>query len=223
MEQEDLKRIQMKLPFLQDAEDKLLQEFSRLVRIQMIPAGTTVFWEGDVCHSLAVLLSGSVRVFKAGENGREITLYRFGPGGGCILTASCIMNDGNFPAIAQVEEEAEAVIIPANVLRDWVNRFYSWRQFVLGLLAQRLADVITTVEEIAFRRMDARLAEWLLANRTQESRFVQTTHHKIAEELGTAREVISRLLKDFEMEGLILLSRGEIEIHAPEKLKLKMK
>ncbi len=223
MEKTELKRILNTLHFLEEAPDTLQRAFTNHAVIQKIPAGTTVFWEGDSCHSLAILLSGSVRVFKVGESGREITLYRFGSGGGCILTASCIMNGGDFPAIAQVEEEAEAVIIPANVLRDWVNRFDIWRQFVLGLLAQRLADVITTVEEIAFRRMDTRLAEWLLANTARDSRFVQTTHQKIAEELGTAREVISRLLKDFEMEGLILLSRGMIEIHAPEKLKQKLK
>ena len=133
------------------------------------------------------------------------------------------MSGGDFPAIAQVEQEAEAVIIPAGILKGWVHRHEIWREFVLGLLAQRLSNVIATVEEIAFRRMDTRLAEWLLSNRVQQSPIIKTTHHKIAEELGTAREVISRLLKDFEMEGMILLSRGEIEIRLPEKLKQKMK
>ncbi len=214
-----MEEIQEQLPFLKGTDSELMQAFSENVRIQKIPAGTTVFWEGDSCHSLAILLSGSVRVFKVGANGREITLYRFGRGSGCILTASCIMNGGDFPAIAQVEEEAEAVIIPAGVLRNWVNRFDIWRQFVLGLLAQRLADVITTVEEIAFRRMDDRLKEWLQAQIPSESGTIKTTHHKIAEELGTAREVVSRLLKDFEVQGLLSLSRGEIRIGSLNRIK----
>jgi len=216
--EQKIDEIKTHLPFLKNASPEFFKEFFTQARLQKIPQGTTVFWEGDACHSLALLLSGTVRVFKTGENGREITLYRFGAGEGCILTASCIMSGGDFPAIAEVEQESEAVIIPASILKNWVHRYEIWREFVLGLLAQRLSNVIATVEEIAFRRMDARLAEWLLSNKGQQSSVIQTTHHKIAEELGTAREVISRLLKDFEMEGSIQLSRGEIKIHAPDKL-----
>ncbi len=212
-----------RLPFLKEAPAEFFKEFVTQARLQKIPAGTTVFWEGDACHSLALLLSGTVRVFKTGENGREITLYRFGAGEGCILTASCIMQGGDFPAIAEVERDAEAVIIPASILKNWVHRYEIWREFVLGLLAQRLSNVIATVEEIAFRRMDARLAEWLQTNQSKGNSTIRVTHHKIAEELGTAREVVSRLLKDFETKGLIRLARGEIEIHLPAQLKQKMK
>ncbi len=217
----DLNMIQSRLPFLQNAAQDFWDDFSQSVQIQRIPVGTAVFWEGDVCHSLALLLSGQVRVFKVGESGREITLYRFGQGEGCILTASCIMQGGTFPAIAQVEEEAEAVLIPANKLKDWMQRFDVWREFVLGLLAQRLGHVIATIEEIAFKRMDHRLATFLVERIQERNQILQLTHQEIAVELGTAREVVSRILKDFEMAGMIALSRGNIELLDFVKLKRK--
>jgi len=219
----DLSVIQSRLPFLQKAQPAFWKNFSQSVQIQKIPAGTTVFWEGDACHSLAILLSGQVRIFKVGESGREITLYRFGQGEGCILTASCIMQGGSFPAIAQVEQDAEAVLIPANTLKDWMNRFEVWREYVLGLLAQRLGHVIATVEEIAFKRMDLRLAVFLVEWMQEKQQVLQLTYQDIAVELGTAREVVSRLLKDFEMEGLIALSRGRIDLVDLSKLQRKTK
>lgn len=217
----DLSLIQSELPFLKHAPDSFWDLFTNAVQIQKIPSGATVFWEGDACHSLALLLSGQVRVFKVGESGREITLYRFGRGEGCILTASCIMQGGSFPAIAQVEQDAEAVLVPSNALKDWMNRFDFWREFVLGLLAQRLGNVIATIEEIAFKRMDQRLATFILERIQGEIQILQLTHQEIAVELGTAREVISRILKDFEMSGIIRLSRGSIEVL--DRIKLKQK
>ena len=180
--------------------------------------GETVFWEGDQCSSFALLLSGTVRVFKAGESGREITLYRFHEGGGCILTASSILNNSSFPAIARVDEDAEALIIPAALVRKWIGKYEVWRAFICGLLASRLSNVITTVEEIAFKRMDRRIAQHLLKTRKENTTQLFATHQQIADELGTAREVVSRILKDYESEGLIKLQRGRIELTDLEKL-----
>jgi CRP/FNR family transcriptional regulator len=150
-------------------------------------------------------------VYKIGETGREITLYRFGVGEGCILTASAIMNDKSFPAIATVEHDAEVIMIPSNVFRDWIHRYPIWSEFVFNLLSQRLSSVMTIVEEVAFRRMDIRVAT-LLLNRAENDNPIKITHQEIAAELGSSREVISRILDDFSDSGIVRLSRGAIEI-----------
>jgi CRP/FNR family transcriptional regulator len=159
-----------------------------------------------------------VRVYKIGETGREITLYRFGNGQSCILTANAILSQKTFPAIATVEKDAEAVMIPADTFRDWVVRYDLWREFVFDLLSQRLSTVMAIVEEIAFRRMDARIAALLLA-RVQAENPIRITHQEIASELGSSREVISRLLEDFSERGLVRSGRGEIEVLDEESLR----
>ena len=182
-----------------------------------IPKGHDVFVEGDTVDAIALLISGVVRVYKIGETGREITLYRFGNGESCILTANAILNQKGFPAVATVEKEAEAVMIPADSFRDWVRRYDLWREFVFELLSQRLSAVMEVVEEVAFRRMDIRVAGFILA-RSPASDLVQVTHQEIASELGSSREVISRILEDFSAQGLIEVTRGNIRILDREAL-----
>ena len=204
-------RIARSLPFLRAADAQVRRDFMAAAFLARIPAGRDVFVEGDPAESIALLLSGVVRVYQIGENGREITLYRFGNGESCILTANVILSRQTFPAIATVEEDAEAVLVPAAAFRDWVGRHALWRDFTFRLLSQRLASVIATVEEVAFRRMDTRLAAFLLA-RSRSDPQVRITHQQIAAELGSSREVISRLLENLEAGGLIRRARGVIEV-----------
>lgn len=209
--QEHYNRIIRVLPILQRADQQLAREFQQVATFTRIPAGRDVFIEGDRVDGIALLISGVVRVYQIGETGREITLYRFGLGESCILTANAILNQKNFPAIASVEKEAEAVMIPAQIFREWVRRYDLWRDFVFDLLSQRLSSVMMIVDEIAFRRMDVRIAS-LLLNRSQIQNPIHMTHQEIASELGSSREVISRLLEDFSEQGIIRSGRGEIEI-----------
>jgi CRP/FNR family transcriptional regulator, anaerobic regulatory protein len=208
---EQFTRIVRALPFLEHADPRLLREFQETVFFARIPEGHDVFLEGDRVDAIALLISGVVRVYKIGETGRELTLYRFGNGESCILTANAILSQKNFPAVATVEKEAEAVMIPAVTFRDWVRRYDLWREFVFDLLSERLSSVIAIVEEVAFRRMDARLATFLL-ERGQRSDPIHITHQEIAAELGTSREVISRILEDFSAEEMISASRGMIKV-----------
>jgi CRP/FNR family transcriptional regulator len=152
-----------------------------------------------------------VRVYKIGETGREITLYRFGHGESCILTANAILSQQSFPAIATVEQEAEAMMIPAEAFRDWVRRYDLWREYVFDLFSQRLSLVMSIVDEVVFRRMDLRLAAILLT-RSKFQNPLRITHQEIAAELGSSREVISRLIEDFASEGIVRSGRGIIEI-----------
>lgn len=217
IDQNQVKRISHALPILQQADAQLLREFQQSAFLARIPAGHDVFLEGDQVEAIALLISGVVRVYKIGETGREITLYRFGNGQSCILTANAILSQKTFPAIATVEKEAEAVMIPAAIFRAWVVSYDLWREFVFDLLSQRLSSVMAIVDEIAFRRMDARVAS-LLLTRVQLQNSLRITHQKIAAELGSSREVISRLLEDFSERGLIRSGRGEIEVLDKEGL-----
>ena len=208
---EQFERIVRALPILEHADPGLLREFQQTAFFMRIPEGRDVFIEGDHVDAIALLISGVVRVYKIGETGREITLYRFGNGESCILTANAILSQKNFPAVATVEKEAEAVMIPADTFRDWVRRYDLWREFVFELLSERLSSVMAIVEEVAFRRMDVRVASWLI-ERGQRSDPIHITHQEIAAELGSSREVISRILEDFSAQGLVEVSRGSIKI-----------
>ena len=215
--------IERSFPFLLGSDSQALKkEFLAHVTVKQFPAGSFVCLEGDVCPKLSVVLSGGVRVYKVGESGREITLYRIEPGESCILTASCILSQTQFPALAVVEKDVRAALIPASILRTWVNKYEQWRVYIFKLMSSRLADVIATVEEIAFRRVDVRIAE-LLAGLAKEQVPLAMTHQEIADELGTAREVVSRILKDFERAGLISLSRGTIVLENKQALLARIK
>ena len=210
-------RLHRMLPVLQHASPQMQRELLAEAIFARIPAGKDVFVEGDSIDAIALLLSGVVRVFKIGETGREITLYRFGYGESCILTANAILSRQSFPAIATVEKDAEAILVPADSFRLWVSRYEAWRDFVFDLFAQRLASVIAVVEEVAFRRMDGRVAA-LLLSRGQAHNPITITHQEIASELGSSREVISRLLEDFASRGMIRTRRGAIDILNFEEL-----
>jgi CRP/FNR family transcriptional regulator len=196
----------------------LVREFQKSAFYARIPAGADVFLEGDPVEAIALLISGVVRVYKIGETGRQITLYRFGDGQSCILTANAILSRKTFPAVATVEMDAEAVMVPAEVFRDWVNRHRPWREFVFDLLSARLSSVMELVDEIAFRRMDVRLAEFVIS-RARAGKTFRITHQEIASELGSSREVISRLLEDLATYAIIRTGRGEIEVLDPDALR----
>ncbi len=211
-------RIVRALPILQQADPRLAVEFQQAAFFARIPAGHDIFIEGAPVDAIALLLSGVVRVYKIGETGREITLYRFGNGQSCILTANAILSQKTFPAVATVEKDAEAVMIPADKFRAWVGRYNLWREFVFELLSHRLSSVMELVEEVVFSRMDARLAS-LLLDRSRSQNPIRITHQVIAAELGSSREVISRLLEDFTARGWVRVGRGEVEILDQEGLK----
>jgi CRP/FNR family transcriptional regulator len=215
---EQLSRIQLAIPILEHATPQLTREFQSEAFFARIPAGKDVFVEGDQAEAIALLISGVVRVYKIGETGREITLYRFGLGESCILTANAILSRKSFPAIATIEKDAEAVMIPAEVFRDWVRRHDLWREFVFALLSERLSTVMAVIDEVVFQRMDRRVAALLLA-KAKFQHPLRVTHQEIAAELGSSREVISRILEDFSQRGWLEAGRGVVEILELDELR----
>ena len=217
LDKNHFERISQALPFLQTAAPQLQRDFIDYAYYAKIPAGRQIFAEGDQGDGIALLMSGVVRVYKLGQTGREITLYRFGEGESCVITANAILHQQDFPAIAAVEQDAEAVMIPAEVFSDWVRRYDEWRDFVFNLVSARLANVMAIVDEVAFQRMDRRVASFLL-ERSQLRNPIHITHQEIANEIGSSREVISRLLEDFAQREYVSLSRGEVEVLDSEGL-----
>ncbi len=217
LDQKQFNQLVFALPLLQGADVSLLNDLKREAQFVKIPIGHDIFITGDRVDGIALLISGVVRVYKIGETGREITLYRFGLGQSCILSANAILSQKSFPAVATVEEDAEAVIIPAGVFRAWVNQYVLWREFVFELLSERLSTVMAVVDEVVFKRMDRRVASFLVT-RAKIQNPMQITHQEIAAELGSSREVISRILEDFSREELIESGRGTIEVVDAEGL-----
>jgi CRP/FNR family transcriptional regulator len=197
--------------FLRQADPAFHHAFFEAATLVHVPQGHTIAEEGSECTQLALLVDGSVRVYKLAAKGREITLYRIKRGDSCVLTASCVMSHTPFPAIAEAETDLNAVVIPARFVRDWVSQSQAWSGFVFSLVSRRLADVITVLESVTFLRLDVRVAAHLL-DKAGNADTLTITHHEIAADLGSSREVVSRTLKTFAKHGWIQMGRGELTI-----------
>ena len=211
-------RLLVAFPFLRDADSALLERLLRTARLVHLPAGQAVCREGDKCSVLPLVLDGSARVFKSGATGREITLYRVGQGESCVLTASCILSGSPFPASAACENDVEAVAIPAGDVAAWMRESVAWREFLFGLVAHRLHRIISVIDDVVFLRMDQRLADYLSQRTGAEDGWLRLTHQQIADDLGTSREVVSRLLKDLEHRHVIEGGRGRLRVIDRERL-----
>lgn len=174
------------------------------------PADKLLYRDGDVCEGIGLLLAGEIRVYKVSAGGREITLYDIFPGESCILNASSILSHSRYPAQALSTVGGRMLYLPQSAFRRLMNRSDVLRAFIFRLFSQRLAEVIELVEAVAFGRLDQRLADYLLEK--SENGRLETTHQKIANDLGSSREVISRLLKDLQRRGEIALARNRIRL-----------
>jgi CRP/FNR family transcriptional regulator len=176
-----------------------------------LPAQTTVFRQGDSCSQYLLVLEGGVKVLTRALNGREIVLYRLGAGDSCVLTTSCLFGNSHYPAEGITESAVTALTIPAAAFQTALQDSAAFREFVFQSFSTHLASVISLVEEVAFGRLDSRLARYLLDHCDAEQ-LLRTTHQALATELGSAREVISRLLKELELQGRVEIQRGSIRI-----------
>lgn len=189
-----------------DAGKKIMAQGKEMV----LPANTTVFRQGDACGNFLYVLEGSVKVYTRAENGREIVLYRVRSGQSCTLTTACLFSHNRYPAEGKTETEVKALVIPIKLFDEGLEHSADFRNMVFDTYSQRLAEVITLVEELSFGRIDVRLAKRLL--KAGGDKLVSATHQELATELGSAREVVSRQLKEFENRGWVKLSRGKVEI-----------
>ena len=198
-----------------DADSTRLLENN--ARLMDIPSGTVLFRDGAECSSYVLVLEGSIRVQKVSENGREIVLYRVERGQSCVLTTNCLIAREDYAAQGVTETDVRALVLPATTFRALLSKSEAFRDFVFSAYATRIADLLLLIQEVAFGRIDVRLAGWL-RSRTASGDAIVATHQDIAIELGSAREVISRQLKEFERRGWVALHRGRVEIKSRDGL-----
>ena len=199
--------------FYQQASRELQDEICLQSKFVKLHADTFFYERASQCEYIALLGSGSVRVYVVGDTGREITLYHVKPGETCPVNVMTALLNMDSPAMAVIEVELEAVLLPIKYFKRWISEYAIIRQFVFESFATRMVDILSLMEDISFRKMDQRLANFLSGQFEQSNSEPPTanlTHEKIAVELGSAREVISRLLREFERKGVVELARGRI-------------
>ncbi len=200
------------LPELCESADETACTLLDAASIISLPENSTVFSQGDACNNYLLVLDGKVKVFTRAENGREILLYRLNKGDSCVLTTSCLFGNKNYPAEGKTETAVTALAIPSNQFSNALRESITFREMVFSAFSSHLSDLITLIEEVAFGKIDMRLAKYLLKQCNSEN-SLKSTHQNIATELGSAREVISRQLKELESKGYIEINRGNIKIN----------
>jgi CRP/FNR family transcriptional regulator len=209
-----LSRLQTHFPALSKALPALPASAYQLINA---PAGTTIFDIGGECEQFLLLTKGSVAVKMLAKSGKSILLYRVRPGQSCIITTSCLLGNAHYPTFGETETDVEALCIPHHAFSQALNQSKEIRQFIFDGFGQRLADVMQRLESVNFTSIDSRLATALLT-RNPGSSHLQITHETLAEEVGTAREVVSRHLKKLETKGLLKLGRGTVNLVDLNKL-----
>jgi CRP/FNR family transcriptional regulator len=197
-------------PFFRNAPQSLVENILSLSRYQKLPVKMLVKLEGDKCQDFVLMLSGEKRIYKTGSSAREITLYEIGSGDICILNASCILSNTRLPANASTTTETEVLLIPAQHFLDMITGYEEMRAFVHSRINESMTSIMILVSEIVFGKMDERLNSYLIEK--SEDGKLRRTHQQIANDLGTSREVVSRLLKEFERQRLVSLSRNSIKL-----------
>lgn len=189
----------------------------RTARVVSLPAGTVVFGPSQPPQSYLLLIKGTVRVQQLSESGREIVLYRVAAGESCAMTTTCLIGDDVYQAEGVAETDIEAVALPREAFDEAIAKSPEFRRFVFAALSSRMTHLFRLIEEVAFSRVDIRLAQRLI-ELAGPGRRVAMTHQQLASELGTAREVISRQLLEFQRRGMVTTARGELTITDPAAL-----
>lgn len=184
--------------------DELLSK-AALLRLSQ---GSVVFDEDQCCQGFPLLLSGGIRIIKSAPNGRELQLYRAGPGESCILSSACLLGNARYRARGVADQDVEVVVLPPEVFRKLVSISERFRNYVFDLFSERLTDLMQLISAVAFQKLDQRLAALLAAKASP----IRATHQALADELGSVREMVTRLLKNFAEQGWVRLGREQIEI-----------
>lgn len=184
----------------------LMQAHAKLVNIE---SNMELFSQGDVCNDILFLLSGTVRVFRLHESGQEITLYFLERGEQCNVNLNSAFTHTPAIGTAITQTPIQGYLLNAELTRQIYQNDPIYQQYVFSLFALRLESLAALVEDVRFKKLDHRLLDWL---HEQNSMTIKITHEKLASHLGTSREVVSRLLKEFEHNNIVSLHRGSIEI-----------
>ena len=191
----------------------LKEEIASFSELRKFKADTVILQEDSYIKSIPLVVSGSLKVVRTDANGLEILLYYITAGESCIMSFLGGMHEETSKIKAIVEEDAEILLIPVDKASEWVKKFPEWSDFIFKLYHKRFEELLSVVNAIAFQKLDMRLLH-LLRQKSElvNSKEIKVTHQQLAEELGTAREVVSRVAKQMENEGLIQLSRNKVTL-----------
>jgi CRP/FNR family transcriptional regulator, anaerobic regulatory protein len=198
-------------PGLNGLTENLRRELVERSRIIGLPAGSHIFGPGQAPESFLLLIEGTIRVQQVSPTGREIVLYRVVAGESCALTTACLMGYEDYLAEAIAETDIRAVAIPRATFDDLIARSAEFRRFVFTAFSQRVTNLFQVIEDVVFARLDIRMAQRLIELAGRDN-HIASTQQQLASELGTAREVVSRLLNEFQRRGWLTLMRGGITI-----------
>ncbi len=209
---EQIRKLDALFPVLRQLSAADRQQVFAAGQVVVLPKDQMLMQQNQQCQYIPLVISGVLRVFKLSASGREMTLYRIGAGQTCLVSIACQLKGEDFPALAQVEQQAQLFMLPAALCHEVMDRSIAWKDYLITSLYDHLTDVMQTLEAVAFDRTDRRLVQWLLDRTGGRAGTVRTTHEAIAIELGTAREVVSRLLGELKSKGAVALGREKIEV-----------
>ena len=194
-------------------QSDLVKEIENSGNLKHFEAGDTIVNMDSYIKHIPVVISGSMKVIRTEEDGREILLYYLTPGESCIVSILAGMKNETSKIKAIVEEDAEIMLIPADKAKEWVRKYPEWTDFIFNLYQKRFEELLEVVNSVAFQKIDTRLLH-LIKQKTQlyQSKEISVTHQQLADELGITREATSRVLKQMEKENLLILSRNKIEL-----------
>ena len=201
-----------KFPLLEPA---LISEIEREGMIKEFAAGDVLMRTGQYIKSTVLILEGIVKIFRQDEEGAEFLMYYLQPGEACAISIICASKAETSQVSAVAMEDTTALMVPIKFMDEWMNKYKSWYYFVLETYRNRFEELLTVIDNVAFRNMDERLFFYLKRyTETNRSNTISLSHQQIADELNSSREVISRLLKKMEQRGLVVLNRNSIELNA---------
>ena len=205
--------IDIKEKFGEIFEPELLKQLQLRATQVSIKAGETIMDIGQIVRQMPIILSGSIKVTRIDDKGREILLYYVNPNESCAMTFTCCMEHFPSEIKAVAEEDVEMLMLPMSVMDEWMTKYPTWKSFVMRTIRLRFNELLKTIDHIAFQKLDERLIAYLKEkSKTTGSSLLNISHQQIAEELATSREVISRLLKKLEHDKKLLLYRSQIKL-----------
>jgi len=194
-------------------EPALLDELSKVGRVQSVAANEQLLEVGQIVTMIPIVLSGSVKISRTDENGRELLLYYINPNEGCAMTFTCCMQLQKSEIKAITEEPTEFISVPVDIMDKWITKYPSWKSFVMTTIRNRFNELIKTIDQLSFQKLDERLIHYLKEKaELKGSKVINLSHEQIATDLATSRVVISRLLKSLENDKKVVLYRNQIKL-----------
>lgn len=194
-------------------EPELMKEINSVAKVMTVKADEVIMDYGQIVRTMPIILTGSIKVYRMDEDGKELLLYYVNANESCAMTFTCCMEQRPSEIRAVAEEDVEMIAIPVDYMDKWMMKYVTWKNFVMGTIHERFNELLKTIDLIAFQKLDERVKHYLQQKaKNSGSKLLNLSHEEIATDLATSRVVISRLLKTLENNGKLLLYRNQIKL-----------